>query len=175
MTTRKAIHSSWSELAARTPDRDTGIVRLDFSGAFTQGSYAGTTFAGRIEYDGSTSPTDRHCSFAVYEEWPRPVVTIAVGGQVLTAQGAAVYNSVFDGCESHFDFVTMFGTGSFDQVEDAAFFELLFADKDASALDGTQMPTARQLHNLPVKQVSFGTNASGNVISRGDFTLRPAA
>ena len=130
---------------------------------------------GRIEYDPSIAPTDRHGSFAIYEEWQSPIVTIAIGGQVLTACGAAVYDSVFDGCESHFDFVNMFGTGPFDHVEDAAFFELLFANEDASTLDGTGMPSARQLQLMPIKQLSFGTNAPGNVISRGDFILRPAA
>ena len=41
----------------------------------------------------------------------------------------------------------------------------------APTLDGTHMPDARQLLSMPVKQVSFGTNAPGNVISVGSFTL----
>jgi hypothetical protein len=175
MKMQKAIHRSWNELAKGTADRGAELVRFDFSGTFTQGSYEGTAFAGRIDYDPSVSPTDLQGSFAIYEAWPGPVVTIAVGGQVLTAQGAAVYDSVYDGCDSHFDFVNMFGTGPFDRQEDAAFFEVLFADDTGSALDGTQMPTARQLRDMPVKQVSFGTQERGNFISRGDFTLRPAA
>ena len=175
MKMQRAIHRSWSELAQGTTDRGTDIVRFDFSGTFTEGSHEGTAFAGRIEYDRSVAPSDCHTSFAIYEAWPSPIVTIAIGGQVLTAQGAAVYDSVFDGCASHFDFVNMFGTGPYDQQEDAAFFEVLFADDTASALDGTHMPTARQLGDMPVKQVSFGTHEPGNFISRGDFTLRPAA
>jgi hypothetical protein len=175
MKTQKVIHDSWSELAKGSADRGADIVRFDFSGTFSEGSHEGTAFAGRIEYDRSVAPSDCQNSFAIYEQWANPIVTIAVGGQVLSAQGAAVYDSVYDGCESHFDFVNMFGTGPFDQRDDAAFFELLFADDTASALDGTAMPTARQLRDMPVKQVSFGTHEPNYVISRGDFILRPAA
>ena len=175
MKMQRVIHPSWSELAKGLADCGADIVRFDFTGTFTQGSYEGTAFAGRIEYDPSVPPTDCQHSFAIYENWPSPIVTIAVGGQILTAEGAAVYDSVFDGGNSHFDFVNMFGTGPFDGQENRAFFEVLFADEDGSALDGTQMPTARQLRHMPAKQVSFGTNEPGNFISRGDFILRPAA
>ena len=175
MKMQRVIHQSWSELAKGASDRGADRVRFDFSGTLSQGSHEGTAFAGRIEYDPSVAPTDRQDSFAIYEAWPSPVVTIAVEGQVLTAQGAAVYDSIYDGCESHFDFVTMFGTGPFGQRVDAAFFEVLFADNTASALNGTQLPTARQLRDMPIKQVSFGTHEPGDVISRGDFILHPAA
>lgn len=173
MMTRRAIHLSWSQLASG--DCAPATVRFDFEGIFTHGSLEGTAFAGRIDYDAATAPTDRHDSFALYEAWPGPIVTIAVGGQVLTAQGAAVYDSVFDGGQRHFDFVTLFGTGPFDGVEDAAFFEVLFADENASTLDGTGMPSAEQLAAMPVKQVAFGTQSPRNVISRGGFTLRAAS
>lgn len=175
MKTQRIIHRSWSELAKRTADLGAEIVRFDFSGIFTQGSHEGTSFAGRIEYDRSVAPTDLQNSFAIYDGWPNPIVTIAIGGHVLSARGAAVYDSVHDGCESHFDFVNMFGSGPYGQQDDAAFFEILFADDTASALDGTRMPSARQLRDMPVKQVSFGTHEPGNFISRGDFTVRPVA
>ncbi len=169
----KVIHPSWHAMAEGEAGH-AGGVELDFSGTFTEGSYDGTMFAGRIRYDFAAPPTDRHISFAMYENWPSPVVTMAVGGQILTAQGAAVYDSVFDGTANHYDFVTMYGTGPFDGVEEAAFFELYFADEDASALKGTHMPSAQQLCSLPVKRVSFGTNTPGNVMSVGKLTLRAA-
>lgn len=170
----KLIHRSWSMLAEEGPDSATALVELDFSGMFSAGSYEGTAFAGRIRYDPAAAPTERHISFCMYEEWATPLVTMAVGGQVMTAQGAAVYDSVYDGTANHYDFVTMYGTGPYDGVEEAAFFELYFADADGATLDGTQMPDARQLSAMPVKQVSFGTNAPGNVMSIGDFTLSVA-
>lgn len=170
----KIIHRSWRMLSEVDRARVAAQVALDFSGTFTEGTYEGTAFAGRIHYHSGAAPTERHVSFALYEDWPSPVVTMAVAGQVLTAQGAAVYDNIFDGTANHYDFVTMYGTGPFDRVQDAAFFELYFADEDASALDGTHMPSARQLCAMPVKQVSFGTNTPGNVISIGSFTLSPA-
>lgn len=171
---RIIIHHSWRELSAGARDVLSSTVRFDFSGFFAEGSHQGTAFAGRIEYDAATPPTSRHGSLAMYEEWPDPIVTIAVGGQVLTAQGTAVYHSVEDGC-GRFDFVSMFGTGPFGHVQDSAFFELLFANADASNLHGTMMPSARQLQQMQVKQLSFGTSDPGNVISRGDLILHPAA
>lgn len=171
----KVIHRSWSMLSEDRPAIGAGTVVLDFTGMFTEGTYQGTTFAGRIGYDRAAAPTERHVSFCMYEEWPSPLVTMAVGGQVLTAQGAAVYDSVFDGTANHYDFVTMYGTGPFDGVEEAAFFELYFADEDGATLDGTHMPDARQLCSMPVKQVSFGTTARGNVMSVGSFMLTAAA
>lgn len=170
----KAIHRSWSMLSEEPARPAAATVSLDFTGIFTEGSYEGTTFGGRIHYQVAASPTERHVSFCLYEEWPSPIVTMAVGGQVLAAQGAAVYDSVFDGAANHYDFVTMYGTGPFDGVDEAAFFELYFADEDGATLDGTHLPDARQLLSMPVKQVSFGTNAPGNVISVGSFTLSPA-
>ena len=170
----KVIHRSWNEAAEHGAGADTGVVALDFSGTFTEGAYEGTAFAGRIQFDPAVGPSERHISFALYDQWPSPVVTMAVGGQVLTAQGAAVYDSVFDGTASHYDFVTIYGTGPFDGVAEAAFFELYFADEDGATLDGTHMPSARQLSAMPVKQVSFGTNAPGNIMSVGSFTLNAA-
>lgn len=170
----KTNHESWHAAAERRAGKDTAVVALDFAGTFSEGTYEGTAFAGRIHYDPAAVPSERHVSFAIYEDWPRPVVTVAVSGQILTAQGAAVYDSVFDGTASHYDFVTMYGTGPFDGVEDAAFFELYFADKDGSTLDGTQMPSARQLCALPICDVSFGTDAPGNVLSVGTFRLSAA-
>lgn len=166
----RVIHASWHEVAEAGAGAPASVA-LDFAGTFTEGSYEGESFAGRINYDFSATPTERHVSFAMYEEWPTPLVTMAIGGQVLTAQGAAVYDSVFDGTANHYDFVTMYGTGPFEGVEEAAFFELYFADEDGATLDGTYMPEARQLCTMPVKQVSFGTNAPGNVLSVGSFTL----
>ena len=170
----KVIHQSWNAMAGRERPFGGG-VELDFSGTFTEGSHDETMFAGRIRYDFAAVPTEHHISFAMYENWPSPVVTMAVGGQILTAQGAAVYDSVFDGTANHYDFVTMYGTGPFDGKAEAAFFELYFADENASALDGTHMPSARQLYDMPVKQVSFGTNDPDNVMSIGSFALTPAA
>ena len=170
----KVIHRSWSMLLGEEARPAAATVALDFSGMFTEGSYEGTAFAGRIHYDTAAPPTERHVSFCMYEDWPSPLVTMAVGGQVLAAQGAAVYDSVFDGTANHYDFVTMYGTGPFDGVEEAAFFELYFADEDGATLDGTHLPDARQLLSMPVKQVSFGTNAPGNVMSVGNFTLTAA-
>ncbi|MES2904153.1 MAG: hypothetical protein V4696_08215 [Pseudomonadota bacterium] len=170
----KAIHRSWSTLSEDGFQPVAATVALDFSGLFTEGSYEGTAFAGRIHYDSTTAPTERHVSFCMYEQWPSPLVTMAVGGQVLAAQGAAVYDSVFDGTANHYDFVTMYGTGPFDGVEEAAFFELYFADEDGATLVGTHLPDARQLMSMPVKQVSFGTNAPGNAMSVGSFTLTAA-
>ena len=169
------MHHSWLDLSARTIERASSIVRLDFSGIFTDGSHEGTAFSGRIEYDASTVPTERHGSFAVYEEWPAPIVTMAVGGQVLTAQSASVYDSIDGGRGSSFDFVNMFGTGPFDRVKDAAYFELLFANDDASSLHGTQMPSTTQLRRMGVKRLSFGTHEPGNVISRGELKLHAAS
>ena len=171
---QKVIHRSWVELREEEAPPSQSLVALDFEGQFTSGSYEGERFAGRICYDRDAPPTDRHASFAIYEDWPAPIVTMAIGGQVLTGDGAAVYDSVFNGHDRHYDFVNMFGTCAFHGVEDAAFFELLFADEDASALDGTRMPSARTLCNLPVKQISFGTNAPGNAISIGAFVLSAA-
>ena len=170
----KVIHQSWQAAAQREAAAMQDGIALDFAGTFTEGTYAGTAFAGRIQYDPAVAPSERHISFALYEEWPAPVVTMAVGGQVLSAQGAAVYDSVFDGTANHYDFVTMYGTGPYDGVAEAAFFELYFADEDGAALDGTHLPTAEQLCAMPVKQVSFGTNAPGNVLSVGSFTLTAA-
>ena len=170
----KVIHRSWSMLSEDRPAIAAGTVALDFSGRFTEGSYEGTAFAGRIFYYEGASPTERHISFCLYEDWPTPLVTMAVGGQVLSAHGAAVYDSMFDGTANHYDFVTMYGTGPFDGVEEAAFFELYFADEDGATLDGTHMPDARQLCSMPIKQVSFGTNDPGNVMSVGSFTLTAA-
>lgn len=170
----KVIHRSWSAAAEAGAGADSAVVTLDFAGTFSAGTYEGTAFAGRINYDPAVAPSEHHVSFALYDDWPSPVVTIAVGGQVLTAQGAAVYDSVFDGTANHYDFVTMYGAGPFDGVEEAAFFELYFADEDGATLDGTQMPTARQLCAMPVKQVSFGSNAAGNAMSVGGFTLSAA-
>lgn len=161
-------------LSAAPPLVAAPAVVFDFSGMFSSGSCEGTAFAGRIRYDPAATPTERHVSFSMYEEWDIPPVTMAVGGQIITAQGAAVYDSVYDGTGHHYDFVTMYGTGPHDGVEGAAFFELYFADADGATLDGTRMPDARQLGALPVKQVSFGTNAPGNVMSVGDFTLSVA-
>ena len=169
----KVIHRSWHAMANGEGAVADG-VELDFSGAFTEGSYDGTRFAGRIRYDLGAAPTERHMAFAMYENWPSPVVTMAVGGQILTADGAAVYDGVCDGAANHHDFVTMYGTGPFNGVADAAFFELYFADEDASALDGTHMPSARQLSKLVVKRVSFGTHTPGNVMSVGNFKLSAA-
>ena len=67
----------------------------------------------------------------------------------------------------------MFGTGQIAQQEQS-FFELLFSAEDMSMLDGTQMPSARQLQTMPLKQVSFGTSDPADVISRGDLMLHPA-
>jgi hypothetical protein len=172
---QKFIHQSWSELSMRAPASSAGIVRFDFHGIFTHGSYEGTAFAGRVEYDPAAEASERHSPFAVYEDWPSPIVTIAIGGQVLSAVRATVYDRVFDGGDRHCDFVTMVGAGPFDQKEDAGSFELLFADEDGTTLMGTGMPDASQLTAMPVKQVSFGTDAPGNVISRGGFVLRPAS
>jgi hypothetical protein len=172
---QKFIHASWSELTTGAAVRRPAIVCLDFDGTFTQGSHEGTSFAGRIEYDPSTRPSDRHTSYAVYEDWPRPIVTIAVGGQVLSAVRATVYDRVCDGSGRHCDFVTMAGTGPFDQQEDAGSFELLFADEDGATLKGTRMPGASQLIAMRIKQVSFATTMSGNVSSRGDLILRRAS
>jgi len=174
---QKVIHQSWHAFTgadAGAEGASPAIVALDFAGTFSEGTHEGTVFAGRIHYDPRAAPSERHISFALYEEWPAPVVTMAVGGQVLTSHGAAVYDSVFDGTANHYDFVTMYGTGPFDGVEEAAFFELYFADEDGATLDGTHMPAARQLCDMPVKQISFGTNAPGNVISVGNFTLSAA-
>jgi len=170
----KVIHQSWRDLAATRPGERCDMVAVSFTGTFTEGSHEGTVFTGWIHYDVAATPTESHASFAIYEQWPSPIVTVAVGGQIMTAEGAAVYDSVFDGREGHFDFVNMYGTGPFEQVEDFAFFEVFFSDEQASALDGTKMPTAEQLRRLPVKYVSFGTNAPGNVLSRGVFTLSEA-
>ena len=171
----KVIHQSWQAVAEAEGATLSTCVSLDFSGTFTEGTYEGTAFAGRITYDPSTAPNERHVSFALYEQWPTPLLTMAVGGQVLTAQGAAVYDSVFDGTSSHYDFVTMYGTGPFDGIAEAAFFELYFADEDGATLDGTHMPAAAQLCAMPVKQVTFGTTVTGNVMSVGNFTLGAAA
>ena len=171
---QKVIHQSWHAVADGSAGARPAAFALDFSGVFTEGTHEGTVFAGRVHYDSGTAPSERHISFALYEDWPAPVVTIAVGGQVLTAHGAAVYDSVFDGTANHYDFVTMYGTGPFDGIADAGFFELYFADEDGATLDGTHMPSARQLCAMPVKQVSFGTNAQGNVMSVGSFTLSDA-
>lgn len=170
----KVIHGSWQEVADAGALELPVPVSLDFSGVFTEGTYEGTAFAGRIAYEQGAVPTERHVSFALYEAWSVPVVTMAVGGQVLSAHGAAVYDSVFDGTANHYDFVTMYGAGPFDGVAEAAFFELYFADDDGATLDGTHMPSATQLCGMPVKQVSFGTNVTGNVMSIGAFTLGTA-
>ena len=169
----KALHQSWIDLSAGVPDDGSSIVRFDFSGTFSEGSHEGTVFAGRIEYDLATPATEHHPSFAIYGQWPAPIVIIAVGGQVLTSAGAAVYDRVDDGRGGHFDFVTMFGTGQIAQQQQS-FFELLFSAEGMSMLDGTQMPSARQLQNMPLKQVSFGTSDPADVISRGDLMLHPA-
>ena len=171
---RKPLHQSWLELSARTIEDASLIVRLDFSGTLTEGSHAGTAFSGRIQYDASTAPTERHSSFAIYEQWPTPIVTMAVGGQVLTAQSASVYDSIDDGRGGRFDFVNLFGTGPFDHVPDAAYFEILFANENAWSVHGTQMPSISRLQRMPVKRLSFRTNESGNVISRGQLKLRAA-
>lgn len=171
---RKPVHHSWLEFSARRIEDASSIVRVDFSGTLTEGSHAGTAFSGRIDYDASTAPTERHCSFAMYEQWPAPIVTMAVGGQVLTAQSASVYDSVNDGRDGRFDFVNIYGTGPFDHVPDAAYFEILFANENAWSVHGTQMPSIGQLQRMPVKRLSFGTNEPGNVISRGEFELHAA-
>jgi hypothetical protein len=175
MAMQKFIQQSWSELTAGAPARRPEIVRFDFDGIFTHGTYEGTAFAGRIEYDSAAEPSEHHAAFAVYEDWPSPIVTIAIGGQVLSAVRATVYDRVFDGGDRHCDFVTMVGAGPFDQQDDAGSFELLFADEDGTTLKGTGMPDAPQLAAMPVKQVSFATTMSGNVSSRGDLILRPAS
>ena len=171
----KPVHRSWRDLTTANPEAAAATVALDFAGTFTQGTYVGTPFAGRIIYDRATDGTEQHVSFALYENWQRPVVTMAVGGQVLAADGAAVYHRIFDGTANHYDFVTLYGTGSFDGHADAAFFELYFADEDGSTLQGTHLPSAEQLCAMPIKQLSFGTNAPDNVMSIGSLTLTPAA
>jgi hypothetical protein len=172
---RKPLHHSWLELSDRTTKGGSAIVRLDFSGIFTEGSHEGTAFSGRIEYDASRAPTERHCSFAIFEEWPAPIVTMAGGGQVLTAQSASVYDGIDDGHGSRFDFVNIFGTGPFDHVPDAAYFEILFAHEGAWSVQGAQMPSTAQLQRMRVKRLSFGTNEPSNVISRGEFKLHAAS
>ena len=167
----KSLHPSWIELATRGADCALGIVRFDFGGVLSEGSHAGTAFAGRIEYNLSTQPTERHCAFAIYDRWSAPIVTVAIGGQMMMAEGAAVYEGVDDGAGGRHDFVTMFGKGPADGRDGAAHFELLFANEQA-ALDSVAMPSAARLQGMPIKQLSFGTNAPRNVISRGDFTLR---
>ena len=167
---RKPLHRSWLDLSGRSTE-DPSFVRIDFSGTLTEGSHKGTAFSGRIEYDASTAPTERHCSFSIYERWPAPIVTMAVGGQVLTAQSASVYDSIDDGRGGRFGFVIMSGTGPFDHVPDAANFDLLFANEDAWSVHGTQMPSIAHLQQMPVKRLSFATSEPGNVISRGQFTL----
>jgi hypothetical protein len=152
----------------------TATVALDFAGTFSEGSYAGAAFSGRITYDPAVPPSERHLSFAMYDRWPAPIVTIAVEGHILTADGAAVYDSIFDGTGGHYDFVTMHGTGPFGQPEDSAYFELFFADSDASTLDGTQMPSADRLRAFPARQLTLGTDAPGNVISVGTLTVSQA-
>lgn len=146
-------------------------VTLDFAGVFEEGSFAGTAFSGRFHYDSDTVPSDRHISFSMYEHWQSPVATVAIGGHILTADGAAVYNSIFDGSGSHYDFLTMYGSGPFDANGQTAFCEFYFADDDAMTLDGTDMPSADQLANFPVKQLSFGTNEPGNVMSVGSIKV----
>lgn len=150
------------------------VVVLDFAGTFSEGSHAGAAFSGRIHYDRATPPTERHMSFAMYDQWRAPIVTIAVDGHILTGDGAAVYDGIFDGCGGHYDFVTMHGSGWFGQPEDSAYFEFFFADADASTLDGSQLPSAAQLTGFPVKQLTFGTDVPGNVISVGTFTVSRA-
>lgn len=166
------VIQSWHASAERR--MRPALVALDFEGSFTEGSYIGAAFFGRVHFDPATLPSERHFSFAIYDDWSAPIVMMTVGDQVLSAHGAAVYDSIFDGAANHHDFVTMYGAGPFDQAEEGAFFEFYFADGDAATLDGTRMPTARQLCNFPVKQVSFGTNATGDVTSVGHFTLKAA-
>ena len=161
--------SQFHQLPAELEPRP--LVRLDFAGTFTEGSFAGTPFSGRIQYDPARSPSERHISFAMYEHWSNSIVTIAVGGHILTSDGAAVYDNIFDGSGTHYDFVTMYGNGAFGETREAAFFEFYFADEDASTLTGTQLPSADQLANFPVKQVSFGTDTPGNVISVGELVV----
>ena len=146
-------------------------VALDFGGTFSEGSYAGASFSGRIHYDPATAPSERHHSFAMYDCWTAPIVTIAIEGHVLTADGAAVYDSIFDGSGGQYDFVTMHGSGPFGDAGEAAYVEFFLADEDASTLDGTQMPSVDQLAIFPVRQVTFGTDAPGNVISVGTMTV----
>lgn len=172
---RKPVHHSWLELSAPTIGDASSIVRLDFSGTLTEGTHADTRFSGRIEFDSSTAPTERHCSFAIYERWPAPIVTLAVGGQVLTAQSASVYDSIDDGRGGRFSFVTMSGTGPFDHVPDAAYFEIMFANEDPWSVHGTQMPRICQLQRMPIKRLSFTTNEPGNVISHGQLKLHAAS
>lgn len=150
-------------------------VALDFGGTFSEGSYAGASFAGRIHYDASIPPSERHISFAMYDRWSAPIATIAIEGHVLTANASAVYNSIFDGSGGHYDFVTMHGSGPFGHAGGAAFVEFFLADEDASTLDGTEMPSADQLAIFPVRQVTFGTDAPGNVISVGTMTFARAS
>lgn len=161
--------SQFQQLPAELESRQS--VTLDFTGTFTEGSFAGTAFSGRIRYDPGMAPSERHISFAMYEQSSSPIVTIAIGGHILTSDGAAVYDSIFDGSGSHYDFVTMYGTGPFGDTHEPAFFEFYFADEDASTLTGTQLPSAEQLANFPVKQVSFGTDSPGNVISVGEMVI----
>ena len=111
----------------------------------------------------------------MYDEWPAPIVTMAVGGQVLTASSAAVYDSIDDGRGRRFDFVSFSGTGPFDHVEEAAHFELLFANENAWSLQGTHMPSTAMLQRMTDKKLSFGTHEPGNEISRGEFKLHAPA
>lgn len=114
-------------------------------------------------------PSERHISFAMYEQWSTPMVAIAIGGHVLTSEGAAVYDRIFGGSGSHHDFVTMYDTGPFGDTREPAFFEFYFADDDASTLSGAQLPTADQLANFPVKQLSFGTDTPGMCSAWGSW------
>lgn len=166
----KVIHKSWYTAAAgRAGARP--AVEYDFEGLFSEGSLEGTMFAGRIRFDEAAVPSEQHVSFALYEGRRSPVVTMVVGGHVMAASGAAVYDSVFDGTAKHYDFVTMYGTGPVNGIPDGAYFELYFADQDGATLDGTHMPTAQQLCDMPVKQVSFGSSAPGDVLSVGTMHL----
>ena len=169
----KMIHRSWHASAEQGIERDAQptVVSLEFTGTFTEGSYRGTDFSGRIHYDPAALPSERHISFAMYEDAANPVATISVGDQVLSAVGATIYDSIFDGSDRHYDFVTFYGAELSDRTEGGGFVEFYFADEDAATLDGTRMPTARQLCAFPVKQVTFGTNAPGNVLSVGSVML----
>ena len=169
----KVIHPSWTAMARRSRNAAASVVAFDFEGSFAEGSYAGETFRGHLRYDRNVYATTDHSSFALYEEWARPIVTMVVAGQALASQGAAVYDGVFDGASSHHDFVTFYGADRFDGVEGGGSFELFFASEAERLLRSTRMPTATQLAAFPVRQVSFVTSQPGNVISRGDLQLIP--
>lgn len=168
-TIRQSWHAQPDEVVEQAPHQS--LVSLVFTGIFADGSYQGTAFSGQIEYDRLTRPSERHVSFALYEDIADPVATICVGDKVFVAAGAAVYHSIFDGNDGHHDFLTMFSAGSAEGAADDGFVELYFADNDAATLDGTRLPSARRLCAFPVKQLTFGTSEPGNVPSVGAILL----